>query len=612
MADPPIEYDAYDEGAEVNFWAENLALRREVRRTYPDDEYEWAESRLAEFGGVVADPIAANADRIDDHDPELQTYDRYGDLLNEVHYHPDQFENERLVYERGIVADAFRAPPGREEPLGLLHTLTMQLLLSYADTGLVCAQSMTSGAALVLRNHDEEGHLAEYFDRLTTREYDEMIEGAMFLTEEQGGSDVGANETVADPVGVPHDAVQASPTAEQPGVSPDGGDVGTRTYELTGEKWFCSNIDADGTLALGRRPDAPAGTKGLSLFLVPHETADGELNHQRYRRLKDKLGTKSVPTGEVEFEDTTAYLVGEPERGFKYMTTMLNWERVTNSVGAVGIIARLLLESKVQAATREAFGAPIQEYPLMRRDLVEMAVDHEAALTFSMEAAAWFDAYERDHGDETAFRLMRLLVPVSKHVTTRMAVDTASYAMEIQGGNGYVDDFVTHRLLRDAQALPIWEGTANILSLDVLRTMEKEAAHEALLPLVTEHLDTVKHPALGALVPVVESQFESLQAALLSLAAADDDRAQYEAKRLTEYVFDVVTAARLLAVAQDELDEYDDGRKALVARAFVESALVDRDDRGITDDGAFALEQFEAIVHYDRVDPADLPTDPID
>ncbi|MFW5905759.1 MAG: acyl-CoA dehydrogenase family protein, partial [archaeon] len=596
MTEPPFDYGDFEEGRHCNYWELNPVLQDEAKRHYPDDEFDWAETRLDAFGGLVGHTVADNADRIDRHGPVLQTHDKRGELLNEVHYHPDQFENERLVYEHGIVADAFEAPPGRDEPVGLLHTLTEQLLLSYADTGLVCAQSMTAGAALTLRNHDHSGAYDEYLDRLTSSDYETAIEGAMFLTEEQGGSDVGANETVAEPVTTPRRATEATTPEVQ--ASHDGGTLETREYELTGEKWFCSNIDAQGTLALGRRPNAPEGTKGLSLFLVPHELPSGELNDQRYRRLKDKLGTESVPTGEVEFDGTTGYLVGEPERGFKYMTTMLNWERVTNAVGAVGIIGRLLLESKIQAANREAFGQAIQEFPLMQRDLVEMAVDHESTLTFAMEAATWLDRYERDHDDDEAFRLMRLLVPVAKHVTTRKAVDTASYAMEIRGGNGYVEDFVTHRLYRDVQALPIWEGTANILSLDVLRAMEKEDAHEPLISLVDEHLDEVEHPYLLPLRETVEAEFEHLEEALLELAVADDETAQYTAKEVTEYIYDVVTASLLLQRAQEKLED-GDGRKAVIANLFVQRTMGSTTSPGVQIEGTPAMEYFDIIVRYD-------------
>ncbi|MEF8756959.1 MAG: acyl-CoA dehydrogenase family protein, partial [Halobacteriales archaeon] len=454
MPNPPFDFGAFEEGRGLNYWSLEPALARELRRVYPDEEYEWAEPKLEAFGAVVGEAMADNADAIDEHGPELRTFDKHGNLLNAVEYHPAQFENERESFESGTVADAFDPPPDREEPVGVLHTLGMQTLLSYVDAGLVCSVSMTAGAALVLRNHDEAGYYDDYLRKLTARDYDEVIQGAMFLTEEQGGSDVGANETVAEPATAGTEGEGATADSEGDAsttrAAQDGAVPDSRAYELTGEKWFCSNIDAQGTLALGRRPDAPAGTDGLSLFLVPHELPDGELNDQRYRRLKDKLGTESVPTGEVEFDGAVGYLVGEPERGFKYMTTMLNWERVTNATGAVGIMGRALLESKIHAANREAFGETIDSFPLMKRDLVDMSVDFEAALTFAMEAGRYLDRYERDQDDRESYVLMRALVPIAKHRTARMAIDAASYAMEVQGGNGYVGEFVTHRLYLDA------------------------------------------------------------------------------------------------------------------------------------------------------------------
>ncbi|WP_458210801.1 acyl-CoA dehydrogenase family protein [Haladaptatus sp. NG-SE-30] len=599
MTSPPFDFGSFDEGRGMNYWRFDPALQAEARRVYPDDEFEWAESRLDEFGAIVGSAIADNSDVVDDHGPELEPYDKHGNVRNHVRYHPAHLENERLTYERGIVADAFRAPPERYEPVGLIHTLTMQLLLSYVDAGFVCPVSMTAGAALVLRNHDEDGSLDEYFEGLTSRNHDDLIEGAMFLTEEQGGSDVGATETVATPVKSTEDGHRVDDDRAD-------GQTEPRVYELTGEKWFCSNIDAQGTLALARRADAPDGTKGLSLFLVPHETPEGELNDQLYRRLKDKLGTISVPTGEVEFQGARGYLVGEPERGFKYMTTMLNWERITNAVGAVGIMGRALVDSKVKAANREAFGNPIQEYPLMQRDLVNMAVDYEAALAFAMEAGRWLDRYERDHDDREAFRLMRALTPVAKHRTARMSVDTASYAMEIQGGNGYVNDFVTNRLYRDAQVLPIWEGTSNILSLDFLRTLEKEATHEALIPLIDDNLDAVEHPYLEPLAETVTEEFEALQEAMLTLATEDDEYAQHEAKQLVDYVFDVVTASLLLSNAQHAIDSDGDGRKAIVAEWFVRHTLETPRARGIADGDALPMEYFDSVVRYAPLDPAEL------
>ncbi|MCT9096558.1 acyl-CoA dehydrogenase family protein [Haloarchaeobius sp. HME9146] len=575
----PIDYGRFEDGRHVNYYDLDYTIRREVARVTPRTDYDWADEQLRSFGQVVGDTIADNADLIDEHGPILHTYDRDGEVRNFVEYHPKQFENERLAYGAGIVSDSFEAPPGRDDPLPLTHHLAMEYLLSYADPGFTCPVSMTAGTALVLDKYGEGEVLQEYYERLVARDGEENIEGAMFLTEKQGGSDVGANETIAEHV------------------------EGDR-YELTGEKWFCSNIDAEGTLALARTPDAPEGTKGLSLFLVPH-TVDGELNSQLYRRLKDKLGTISVPTGEVELQGATGYLVGEEQRGFKYMTDMLNLERLSNASASVAIMGRCLLEAKIHAANREAFGSPIQEYPLMKRDLVDMAVDHEAAVAYTFEAGRVLSRRERD-GDEDAYRLMRVLVPIAKSRTARMSVDTASYAMEILGGNGYVKDFVTHRLLRDAQVLPIWEGTSNILALDVLRALDREDAHEPLLEAIQSNLDAAEHPVLADTKESIQAASADLGAALATLATEDGEYAQLQAKELADYIFDVFTGSLLLAEAQSQIDEADDARLALVAERFVDRHLREHDSRGITSGDRFALEHFDAVVRYESVDPETL------
>jgi len=584
MTTDPIRYGDYDEGRYCNYWELDPTLQFEARRIYPDDEYEWAEDVLSGYGEVLGERMADTADRIDKEGHELQSFDKFGNRRNEVEYHPLIEEQEQLTYEEfGVTHDAFHAPPGRDEPVGLSHTLMMQALLSYVDGGFCCPVSMTTGAAIVLDKFDD-GELDEYFQGLTSRDLEEHIEGAMFLTEEQGGSDVGANE------------VRAERTDE------DG------VYELYGEKWFCSNIDAEGALALARTPDAPEGTEGLSLFLVPRTKPNGEVNESHFRRLKDKLGTISVPTGEIEFEGAEAYLVGEEGEGFKYMAEMMNFERLTNATGAIGIMGRALLEAKVRAADREAFGNPIDEYPLMRRDLVDMSVDYEAGTVFSFEGARLLDERERQGDDSDAYKLMRLFIPIAKYKTARMSVDTASYAMEILGGNGYVREHTTERLLRDAQVLPIWEGPSNILALDVLRALNSENAHEALLPYVQGKLDGVEHPLLEELADDVEAEFLELQNALATMATEGGDYAQYHAKRLADFIFDVVSAALLLEEAQWQIDEEDDGRKALVAQRFVETRFGDDEAYGVASGDRFAMdeENFAAVAHYASVEPESL------
>jgi alkylation response protein AidB-like acyl-CoA dehydrogenase len=575
----------------ANYWDADPALRRAVRRALPEEDWLDSEPRLADFGRAVAQTIAPNSDTVDRHPPELHTYDAHGEVTNEIEYHPAQAENERLVVEHGVVADSFTPPDDREEPLPVTHHLGMLALLTYADVGLTCPVAMTSGVALVLDAFDD-GSLSDFRDRLVARDPDEWIQGAMFMTEVQGGSDVGANET----------------TAER---DSEG------NWRLTGEKWFCSNIDAGAPLVLARRPDAPEGTEGLSLFLLPQRESDPD-EGVYYRRLKDKLGTKSVPTGELELDGALAYPVGDLDAGFAQMTRMVNLERLANAAGAVGLMGRCLLEARSHAADREAFGRTLDEHPLMARDLVEMAVDHEAAAAVTFEAGRQFDAFERGvagSGDVTesgpatdrdrARRLVRLLVPVVKNRTGRLAVDHASYAMEILGGNGYVDEFVTHRLLRDAQVLPIWEGATNVLALETLRVLAREGAHDPLLADVEARLDAADDPLLADTVETVAAARDDLRTALGTLATADRDYAQTQAKELVDLLYDVTAAGLLVESASDGLSD-GDARGVLVAREFVGRYLRDPSVRGITAENRRPLDHFEALVDHESVSPADL------
>lgn len=599
-----INFGTFDDGCGCNFWRVDPAIRRELERVLDPTAFRWAENRLDDFGELVGTEVAIRADRIDAVGPTLQTYDRHGELANHVRYQPEQLANERAVYEHGIVADVFETPPGRDRPMPMTHYFGMLYLLSYADAGFACPVAMTAGAAYVLERFGT-GATEPYHRALTSREYDDLIEGAMFLTEEQGGSDVGATETVAEP------------------------DDDSDLWHLTGEKWFCSNIDAEGTLTLARTPGAPAGTDGLSMFLVPHRRPDTEvltkgernehdgpqptdtLNEQRYRRLKDKLGTISVPTGEVEFDGTRGYLVGEEGRGFKQMAEMLNVERLSNAAAATGIMGRALLESRIHAANRTAFGQTIDSFPLMRADLVDMTVDHEAATAFTFDVAAAFAertaAVRADEAAraEAAYRRMRALVPIAKLRTGRMAVETTSYAMEVLGGNGYVRDFVTHRLLRDAQVLPIWEGTENILSLDVLRAFATEGAHEAVLDQIDTRLDSIEHASLLDLRDTIVTERDALESAIESVGVSDETGAQLAAKRLAHYLFDVYTAALLVHEAETGLAA-DDARMALIARRFVERHLAEYEARGITRDDRLPVTHFDTIVHCEPMTASQL------
>ncbi|MEF8777839.1 MAG: acyl-CoA dehydrogenase family protein [Natronomonas sp.] len=263
-----LDYSKLDRGRNCNYWEYDRTLQRTIERRCGDSEIM---NLLSSFGELIGKTVVNNADTVEENPPTLRTYDRNGNRVNRVEYHPDHIENERLVYENGVIANRFSAPPEMDEPLSQVGHLAQYYLMECSSSlGLGCPAGMTGGVAIVLEKFDD-GSLEEYYNALTTREYEELKTGAMFLTEKQGGSDVGANE------------VRAEPTNRE-GV-----------YRLYGEKWFCSNIDSSAALVLARRPDAPSGTEGLSLFLLDRMTENGEPNDMEYRRLKDSERKASRP-----------------------------------------------------------------------------------------------------------------------------------------------------------------------------------------------------------------------------------------------------------------------------------------------------------------------------
>jgi acyl-CoA dehydrogenase len=310
-------------------------------------------------------------------------------------------------------------------------------------------------------------------------------------------------------------------------------------------------VDADVILALARPEGAPDGTKGLGLFLVPKTLADGSRNHYRINRLKDKLGVRSMPTGEVTFEGAEAFVIGDVRKGFAYMTEMLNLSRLYNAVASIGLMRRAIYEAIAHAQTRQAFGRSIIEFPLMQRVLADLIVEHEAAMALVFETIRQLDLIDSGTGDMAAERCLRLLTPMAKYYTGRLAVQTASEAIEVLGGNGYIEEFVTSRLLRDAQVLPIWEGTTNILVLDAVRAMSKEEALTALMEANTARLQSVTLPALRDARAAVEDRSSELQTKI-SLLLHEDAETTFAAKDVTDKLVQVTQASLLLSEAQDD------------------------------------------------------------
>ena len=411
--------------------------------------------RLGGLAGGVLDSLAQTADK---HPPTLEHRTRTGLDRQRILKHPAYVEMERVAFgEYGLAAMSHRGGVlGWPDPLPAAAKYALTYLFVQAEFGLCCPLSMTDSLTRTLRKFGAPALLERYLPGLTAQVLDDLTQGAMFMTEQGAGSDVAATATRA---------------------VPDG-----EAYRLHGDKWFCSNPDAGLAMVLARIDGAPAGMGGVSLFLLPRTLEDGTANAYRIVRLKDKLGTRSMASGEISLNGARAFLVGEAGRGFQQMADMVNNSRLSNGVRAAGLMRRAVSEALFIARERRAFGKRLMDMPLMRRQLVKLLLPAEQARTMVFQTA---EALRRsDAGETAAYPLVRILTPLIKFRACRDARKVTGDAMEVRGGCGYIEDWADPRLVRDAHLGSIWEGTSNIVALDVLRAIRREGS----LPALDKHL----------------------------------------------------------------------------------------------------------------------------
>lgn len=405
--------------------------------------------RLGELVGGQLDDLAHRADR---NPPILQHRSRAGLDQQVIVKHPDYVAMERLAFgEFGLAAMSHRAGVlGWDSPMPAAAKYALTYLFVQAEFGLCCPLSMTDSLTRTLKKYGQPELVQRYFDNLTSQDIDGLAQGAMFMTEQGAGSDVSATQTVA---------------------RPDDSEPGS-TWRLYGDKWFCSNPDAALAMVLARTEGGPDGMKGVSLFLLPRTLPNGTPNSYRIIRLKDKLGTRSMASGEIRLEGAKAWLVGELGRGFAQMADMVNNSRLSNGMRAAGLMRRAVAEALYFSRHRVAFGKRLIDMPLMQRQLAKLMLPAEQARTMMLQTA---EALRRsDAGEPGAYALTRLLTPLIKFRACRDARKVTGDAMEVRGGCGYIEEWADPRLVRDAHLGSIWEGTSNIVALDVMRAIVRE------------------------------------------------------------------------------------------------------------------------------------------
>jgi alkylation response protein AidB-like acyl-CoA dehydrogenase len=516
--------------------------------------------RLGELAGGRLDELAMIADK---HPPVLQPRDRFGRDEDWIDYHPAYREMEKIAYEEfGLHAMSHRAGVlGLAEPAHPLVKYAFTYLFVQGEFGLMCPVSMSDTSNFTMKTHASPELKRLLMDRLLSQDPARMMKGAQLMTEKAGGSDVGALETEAERIGVGADGIER--------------------WKIYGQKWFCSHADADLALILARPRGAAAGTRGLAMFALPRRLEDGSRNSYRIVRLKDKLGTRSMASGEIVLDGATAYLVGDVNHGFKQMMSQVNLSRLSHGVRAASMMRRCLNEALAAARGRRAFGKPTSDYPLLRRQLMKIMLPTEQALSMYAFSA---DAMGRaDKGDKDAANLLRILTPVYKFRACRDNIPVASAALEVRGGIGYIEEWVTARLVRDAQIGTIWEGTSNINALDVVqRAVGKSGGHKTLSAALK-----AKYEPSGAL----PGQYKGLLGATLDrverfVEAVAADPKQEKRSRLAAGALYHATTAALLAWEGATLGaEGGDARRLLLSRLVIEHRLAPQDPLSLGEQG---------------------------
>lgn len=487
----------------INLFTHNLALREAVRREGAADAEGWLAERGAEIGSAEMISLGEHANR---NVPTARIFDAAGRRRDEVVFHPAYHELMAYLKRHGASAGPWA------EPSRGAHVRRAALFAMFAEIedGTLCPTTMTY--AVVPSIMREPAIAKEWLPRIFSPEYDPRflppgrkrgVTLGMGMTEKQGGSDLRSNSTTATP-------------------------VGGREYRIVGHKWFFSAPMSDAFLILAQAP------RGLSCFLLPRFTPDGEVNDIRIQRLKDKLGDRSNAGSEVEFWGARAWLVGEEGRGVPVILEMGTYCRLDCVLGTSGLVRQAASQALHHATHRSAFGKRLLEQPVMRNVLADLAIESEAATALAIRLAGAFDAQT----DERQTLLRRLLTPAAKYWICRRGPAVAAEAMEVLGGNGYVEDGPMARIYRQMPLNSIWEGSGNVMCLDVLRAIAK---HPACLDALAEEVA----PALGR-----DARLDTF-AARLKDELRDADGLEGRSRQLTQAIVLMVQGALLVRFAPD-------------------------------------------------------------
>jgi putative acyl-CoA dehydrogenase len=516
-------------------------LARYLKRNLPKEVLAVCEPELDRLGQMAGDELLTLSQQAEREQPEHVPYDPWGRRIDELRIGSAWKKITDVAAEEGIVATGYERKFGAHSRL----VQFAKLYLFHASSAFVsCPLAMTDGAARAIELYGDDELKKGAFRHLTSRDPKKFWTSGQWMTERTGGSDVSGTSTIAIPL---------------------SGD----RYALHGTKWFTSATNSQMAMALARIEGHPEGGKGLSLFYVELRDASGRLQNIEIHRLKDKLGTHALPTAELSLRGTPAKLVGGEGNGVKKIASLFNVTRMYNSVCALSAARRALALAVDYSGKRIAFGKDLLSQPLHAETLSDLLVEFEGNFLLTFHLAELLGKDETGQASEEESAMLRMLTPIAKLYTAKSAMAITSETVEIFGGAGYIEDTGIPQLLRDNQVFSIWEGTTNVLSLDILRAVEKENAFVPFVAAIQKRLAAPGMDSLAAEAGQVQAACAELQAFLPVAMKEGAEFLQAGARHFAYSLARTCAASLLLEQAAQAKDE----RSREVARRWCRNGL---------------------------------------
>jgi acyl-CoA dehydrogenase len=545
-----------------NQYLDDRVLRSYLRRVLPPAVLSAIESDFTDLGEFAAAAWTQARSR-QASEPKLTHWNAWGERIDRIELTPAWLAAQPLAARHGLVAAGHETTHGTS---ARVHQFAMVYLFHCASEFYTCPLAMTDGAATALKASGNQRLIDRAVPHLLSRDPEQFWISGQWMTENAGGSDVSGTETVA---------------REEKG-----------RWRLYGRKWFTSAINAQTALALARPAGAAPGSDGLALFYLEPQKPDGRWRNVTLDRLKDKLGTRELPTAEIHLEGTPAELVGEAKHGVRQIAPMLNVTRTWNAIGALATMRRCIALARDYANRRVVFGKPLAEQPLHQDTLAGMQAEFEAAFHLSFYVTELLGRAQAGQADEAQQNLLRLLTPLVKLWTGKLAVTIASETCECFGGAGYLEDSGIPQLLRDAQVWSIWEGTSNVQALDFLRAFRGTGGLQPLLSAQRAILSQVQAPELEPCARAAREGATRITEWLQKASSGERERIEAGGRELAFGLARMLALSLLTRHAEWALRAENDPRPAAAARRFADHGLLRLKSNGLHDSLILASDSY--------------------